>query len=438
MKAKLNQVRTFLQKDLWLLQPQRGIRELLVRVLRAAVLIVEGFMRSDVVLLAGALTFKVIFAVVPLLAVMLALFKGFGGMEKVGGEIKNFLLQYLTTRLHDQIVTQIDGFIQNVNATAIGVAGFLVLIYTALSLMGTMEHAFNRIWGIKKPRTLLRRFTVYWTILTVGPILISLSLTMSAFVQSRSLYVWLTEHVPFFGKFMLTFAPFVFGWLLFTALYIFMPNTRVEVVPAFIGAIAAGTTWELMKTLYVWYNTHVVTTHQIYGSLGALPVFLLWVYLSWIIVLFGAEVAFAAQHVKTYQREIEGGRISQIVRERVALLVCIKVAKPFTTGARPPTAEAMAAELNVAVRIVNEVVFQLTATGILREVATNGRDAGLVPGRDPANITVSDILQALRGFGDPCELPDGQQAQAVARLIEEAGSAARERLSRVTLKQLVD
>lgn len=438
MKAELNRVRTFLQKDLWLLQPQRGIRELAVRLLRASVLTVEGFVRSDVLLLAGALTFKVIFAIVPLLAVMLALFKGFGGMDKVAVEIKTFLLKYLTTSLHEQVVSQIDAFVQNVNATAIGVVGFLVLIYTALSLMGTMELAFNRIWGIKKPRALLRRFTVYWTLLTVGPILISISLTMSAFVQSRSLYVWLTEHVPFFGKFMLTVTPFVFGWLLFTALYIFMPNTRVEVTPAFIGAVAAGTTWELMKKLYVWYNTHVVTTHQIYGSLGALPVFLLWVYFSWIIVLFGAEVAFAAQHVKTYKREIEGGRISQAVREHLALLVCVKVARPFIAGAPPPTAESIAAELNAPVRIVNEIVFQLAATGILREVASNGRDEGLVPGRDPAGITVRDILQALRTFGDPCELPGDGPAQAVTRLIEEAASASNERLARVTLKELVD
>lgn len=430
-------IQAFFKRDIWLHKPESRIRRFGYHVLRMGVLTVEGSIRSDVFLLAAALTYQVVFALVPLLAVVLSMFKGFGGLSGVSGKAKDYLLRYITPEVGDKLVTTIDSFIGNINAAAIGVVGFLALVYTALSLMQTVEKTFNKIWGIKSPRPFFRRLMVYWTMLTVSPILLVASVAMTTFVQSNGLYAWLTKNVPYFGAATLTLTPFVFAWVLFTGVYLFMPNTRVQLRSAFIGALVAGTTWEAMKSLYVWYNTKVVTAYAFYGSLGSVPIFLLWIYLSWIIVLFGAEVAFAAQHVETYKREIDSVKVSHADRERLSLVVAILCVKPFESGQPPPTADAIASSMNAPVRVVHDILYELASKGILREVGLGGsKDPGYLPARNPEQLTARDVLQAVRSFGDEYALPAGDEASEAYRLIDEAEAHATDALSRVTLKAL--
>src|SRR6185295_12269846 len=208
---------TFVKRDLWLHLPEQRGPRFVYRALRMGVLIVEGFVKSDVFMLSAALTYQVIFALVPLLVVMLAVVKGVGGFSSVGGSVQEFLLKNILPRMGPppegaapggkDLASQIDEFIQKVNATAIGVVGALALLYTSISLLTSIEKVFNRIWGIKEHRTILRRFTVYWTFLTVSPILLAASLSMTGFVQSNGLYTWLTAHVPYFGKATLMITP---------------------------------------------------------------------------------------------------------------------------------------------------------------------------------------------------------------------------------------
>jgi DNA-binding IscR family transcriptional regulator len=194
-----------------------------------------------------------------------------------------------------------------------------------------------------------------------------------------------------------------------------------------------------MKTVYFWYNTHVVTNYKFYGSLGTIPVFLLWIYLSWIIVLFGAEVAFAAQHVNTYRREIEQTRLSAADRDRLALVVSIEVVRPFTAGARPPTGEEVALRLSSPVRIVNEILYELSSQGILRAVTLpDMKDAGYLPAKDPASTTARDVVAAVRNYGDQGALPPGERAEAVYRLLDQAEAVAMGPLQAVTLRDLAN
>ncbi len=437
VRSHWSRFRRFIERDLWLSLPEARGPRWAYRLLRMGVLIVEGFIKSEVFTLAAALTYQVTFAMVPLLVVMLAVFKGFGGMSKMGTQVQEYLLKNLTPEAGGDIVGKIEAFIQNVNATAIGVVGFAALLYTSLSLLTTIEKTFNKIWGIKTPRPLLRRFTVYWTFLTVSPLLLAASLSMTTVVTSNGLYDWLTTHVPMFGSITLRLTPFVMAWVMFAGFYIFMPNTRVRPGAAFIGGMVSGTVWEAMKTGYIWYNSHFLSTQKFYGSLGAIPIFLLWVYLSWIVVLFGAEVAFAVQHVNTYRREIEQLRLSAADRDRLALVVTVSIVQAFTKGEQPPTGEATAAKLNATVRAVNEVLFELSTQGILREVALPGRkEPGFVPAQDPGVMTAREVLAAVRTYGDGCPLPEGPATAAAYRLINEAEEQATASLSRVTIRQL--
>ncbi len=448
LRGQFARAKTFVKRDLWLHLPEQRGPRLLYRVLRMLVLIIEGFVKSDVFTLSAALTYQVIFALVPLLVVMLAVVKGVGGFSSVGGDVQNFLLKNILPKISTaptdgsqqggtDLAKQIDAFVSNVNATAIGVVGFIALLYTAISLLTSIEQAFNRIWGIKAHRPFLRRFIVYWAFLTLSPILLAASLSMTGFVQSNSLYVWLTTHVPYFGKATLLVTPYVVAWVMFTGFYVFMPNTRVHPGAAFVGALISGTAWEGMKTIYFWYNTHVLTNYKFYGSLGSIPVFLLWVYLSWIIILFGAEVAFAAQHVNTYKREIEQARLSAADRDRLALVVCVEIIRPFTRGEPPPSGEEVATCLNTPVRQVNEILYELSQQGILRAVTIPDRkDQGYLPARDPGVMSARDVVAAVRTFGDKTTLPVSPEAAKIYQLIERAEGDAMGPLAAVTMREL--
>jgi membrane protein len=448
LRHRVVQARSFVQRDLWLHLPDRPGLRLLYRALRMGVLIVEGFIQSDVFMLAAALTYQVIFALVPLLVVMLAVVKGVGGFSSIGSSVQKFLLDNILPKVsavpvggvdgkETDLAKQIDTFINNVNATAIGVVGFVALLYTSISLLTSIEKVINRIWGIQTHRTIGRRLIVYWAFLTMTPILLAASLSMTTFVQSNSLYVWLTNHVPFFGKATLLMTPYVVAWVLFTGFYIFMPNTRVHPGAAFMGALISGSAWEGMKTIYFWYNTHILTNYKFYGSLGTIPIFLLWVYLSWIIVLFGAEVAFAAQHVNTYKREIEQKKLSAADRDRLALVVCVEVVKPFINGEAPPSGEGVARALNAPVRAVNEILYELSSQGILRAVSLPDRkDHGYLPARDTAVLTARDVIEAVRRFGDPADLPEAPSLQPLYELIDHAEAEAMRPLSSVTVREL--
>ena len=447
LHGHVDRARTFVKRDLWLNLPEQRGPRFLYRAMRMCVLIVEGFIKSDVFMLSAALTYQVIFALVPLLVVMLAVVKGVGGFSSVGGSVQEFILKNILPRMGPppegtapggkDLAGQIDEFIQKVNATAIGVVGALALLYTSISLLTSIEKVFNRIWGIKEPRPILRRLTVYWTFLTLSPILLAASLSMTTFVTSNKLYSWLTAHVPFFGTAALVLTPYFVAWIMFTGFYVFMPNTRVHPGAALIGALISGTAWEGMKTVYFWYNTHFVSNYTFYGALGSIPIFLLWVYLSWIIVLFGAEVAFAAQHVNTYKREIEETRLSAADRDRLALVVCVEVVRPFIKGERPPAGEEVATCLNAPVRIVNEILYELSTQGILRSVTLPERkDPGYLPSRDPGVLTARDVIAAVRTFGDSMTLPSGPSAGPLYQLVDRAETDAMGPLSSVTLREL--
>jgi membrane protein len=447
-RRRVVQAQSFVQRDLWLHLPEKPGLRLAYRALRMGVLIVEGFIQSDVFMLSAALTYQVIFALVPLLVVMLAVVKGVGGFSSIGTNVQRFLLDNILPKVsaapvegtadkQTDLAHQIDQFINNVNATAIGVVGFVALLYTSISLLTSIEKVINRIWGIQTHRPIGRRLIVYWAFLTMTPLFLAASLSMTGFVQSNSLYLWLTTHVPFFGKATLLLTPFVVAWALFTSFYIFMPNTRVHPGAAFAGALISGSAWEGMKTIYFWYNTHVLTNYKFYGSLGTIPIFLLWVYLSWIIVLFGAEVAFAAQHVNTYKREIEQKKLSAADRDRLALVVCVEVVKPFIKGERPPSGEEVARRLNAPVRPVNEILYELSSQGILRAVTLPDRkDQGYLPARDTAVLTARDVLAAIRTFGDESDLPEGASVAPLYELVDHAEAEAMRPLSSVTIRDL--
>ncbi len=437
VRQRLDQARHFVQQGIWELEPAAlgALRAAIVYRVRLLVLVVEGTLRDQLLLRAAALTYKTVFALVPLLAVMLAFFKGFGGTETAGQKLRDAALDGVTPGLGHQVMEHLNSSISNIHAGAVGGIGILLLLYTAISLLTTVEESFNHIWGVKKGRTFFWRCIIYWGVITLGPVVFMTSLTATTFVESSGMMTWIRENIGVLNSGILFLMPFVFAWFGFAALYYFMPNTPVRWVSALAGGIVGGTLWELAKHAYVYYNASVLTTYQIYGVLGAIPLFFLWLYLSWTIVLFGSEFAFAHQNVKTYRREIDMAPPTPAAQTELALLSVLMIAREYVAGRDPVTLRRLSEALNVPVRFANDVLHRLGEAGLVREVAT--AETSYVPGRDIAAITVKQVMDSMRQAGANPAFATTDGNGMVKSLMARADQALDRELGDETIAKLV-
>ncbi|MDO8462486.1 MAG: YhjD/YihY/BrkB family envelope integrity protein, partial [Deltaproteobacteria bacterium] len=207
----------------------------------------------------------------------------------------------------DTAVTYLDQFIENFQAGAVGLIGFLLLILSTISVLTTIEQVLNNIWGVPKSRTFIRRFTSYWTIITIGPVLLGISLSVTGALQNNKL---INDILALSGaqKFLISKIPWLTTYCLFTALYLIMPNTKVRFRSAILGGVIGGSLWEIAKYGYTLYATQVVSNYKVYGSLGMVPIFLVWIYYTWLVVLIAAQIAYADQNVHSFGREKKSAR----------------------------------------------------------------------------------------------------------------------------------
>ena len=292
------QVRNFFSQTVWEIDTiaLSRWRRLLLYLARVGAIMVQGYGKNLLPVRATALAYTTLLSIVPFLAVAFSMFKAFGGMEKATEPIKAFILSNLTTGTGSAAVQYLDQFIENFRSGAVGLIGFVLLILSIIGVLASIEKAFNDIWGIPNTRPFIRRFTTYWTLITIGPIFLGISLSITGALQSNQL---VTQILSLSGaeKFLVGKIPWLVTWGLFTALYLVMPNIRVKVRAALLGGIFGGTLWEIAKYGYTLYAAKVVTQYKVYGSLGIVPIFLVWIYYTWLVVLLGAQLTYADQHV---------------------------------------------------------------------------------------------------------------------------------------------
>ncbi|MBI1909749.1 MAG: YihY family inner membrane protein [Deltaproteobacteria bacterium] len=291
-------MKTFFTQTLWEMDTPilRWYRRIPIYLARLVATVVKGYRQNKIPVRATALAYTTLISIVPFLAVTFSLFKAFGGLNQAMEPIKRFVLSNLATGTGDAAITYLDQFIENFRSGAVGLVGFMLLILSVISVLATIEQAFNDIWGIPKSRTFIRRFTSYWTIITIGPVLLGISLSLTGALQSSRL---VNDILSLSGaqRFLIAKIPWLVTFGMFTALYLIMPNTKVRVRSALLGGIIGGSLWEVAKWGYTLYATQVVSTYKVYGSLGMVPIFLVWIYYTWVVVLVGALVAFANEHL---------------------------------------------------------------------------------------------------------------------------------------------
>lgn len=422
---RLTRIVRFLTADIWRLQAHKlpPRRSLWVTRLRILLLAVRRFNLDKCALRASALTFYSLLSIVPVVALAFAVAKGFG-IEKTLGE-------QILARLpgNEEAAQKIIGFahslLEETKGGAIAGAGVALLLWTVIKLLGNIEKSFNDIWGITTPRSFGRRIADYLSVTMTCPILIIVASSATVLVATRAASV--IERLSFLGYLaaplllLLKLLPYVVIWIVFTFIYAFMPNTRVGMKSALWGGILAGTAYQLVQLAYVSFQIGVSKFGAIYGSFAALPLFLVWLELSWTIVLLGAEVSFAHQNVSTYEYEQDCLGVSHSFRRMVAVLVASRCVKAFLRGEEPLTAEDISRGLDAPVRLIRSVLSELTRARVLSEVCRAGRgEVAYEPALDVRQLTVAGVVKRLDDQGVSAvpiqESPDVQRLRdSIAR-----------------------
>jgi membrane protein len=427
----------------------------LLRKLRTSIhfvtLVVRGFVNNRCPLRAAALCYTTLLALVPLLAVVFSISKSFlqstsadlapkvidaivarvapqleyvpadGQAPGAGPMAKGHVV--VSTQARREVVDSIETFISNIDAGKLGTVGTILLALVAVRLLMTIEQTFNDIWGVPKGRSLWRKVVYYWTSITLGPIVLFGALAVTGTAEFSDALGRLAL-VPGFQRWLLHLAPYVILWAGFSFMYGLMPHTRVRLHAAVIGGVVGGTLWQLNSQLNTMYLSRVVTYSKIYGGLGIVPVFLLGLYFSWLIVLLGAQVSFAAQNVHLYMQQRASERMDQARRELLACRVVLQVCGSFLRGAGPPNTEALASRLRAPLQALNQLAHRLVEGGVLVEVADG--EGGLQPAHPPESITIADVLQVVRTNEDTSEeTPKRPTSEPVEQMLLELESVVR-------------
>jgi membrane protein len=292
-----------------------------------------------------------------------------------------------------KIARSINEFIQNTRSGTLGVTGSVLLIFAAISLLTRIEDTFNDIWGVARGRGWFTRIVLYWGVISLAPLLLIFALGLSTGPHLEGTKKFLST-MPFAGAVIFRFLPVVVLCITFALFYMMMPNTRVHWRAALVGGVVGGILWHLNNVVSVLYVSRVVTHSKIYGSLGMVPVLMIGLYFSWLILLFGAQVAYAFQNRASYLEERQIEHVNQRGREFVSLRLMTCIGQRFVRGEPPVNVLEMSAQLCVPTKLIQQIMHTLCAARLAVEVA--GAETAYTPARPLETITCYDILLAMR------------------------------------------
>ncbi len=402
-------------------EEERGARWV-TRMIRSAPGAVQTALRmlggEIVQLRAMALTYISLFALVPGLVVAFSVVQAFTGMERISTRLHEFLIENLAVGARATIEPYLDRFVQNAHVTSAGLVGGALLVWSSVSLFQNVDAALNDIWGVRRRRSLAQQATIYWVGMTLGPLLLAGSVMLGQLTRNALAG---TQALVTVGSALLT-------CLFFSLAYFIVPNTKVRLRNAAAGGLVAGLAWELAKWGYATFVARSVRYSAIYGSVAAVPIFLLWLYVSWAILLFGARLAFVFQYASSFR---EGGHAgSRTGKEITAGRAMFAIARAFDQGAAPPDAGEVAMQLGMSADDASDAILALRNAGL----AVMLGDGGLIPARPLERITLLDVRRALSGV----EPPPPRGAGVVTAIVRGVEDEAAERLAETSFRVLCD
>lgn len=392
----------FITYDIWRITENEvsGLKRLYIFLVKTIILAIRGFKREGLQTKASALTYSTLLAIVPLLAVVVGVASGFGLRETVRESVYSYFPG------HRNELGQAFDFADNYLSMAqgglfIGI-GLILLLYTVVSLISTIEGTFNDIWQVKKSRSWHRKITDYLALFVILPAMLTISSGLSLFLTTISNsflneYVFLTP----VADALLNVAPYVITSLFFTVLYMLVPNTKVRFLNALAAGVITGFAFQIFQFIYISGQIWVSKYNAIYGSFAALPLLLLWLQVSWLLCLFGAEIAYASQNVKKFSFDRDSRNISRRYKDFLTVLVASLIVKRFEKGEGSYTADEISDANRIPIRLTTDILYLLTELDIITEVRveTDERIIHYQPALDINKISVGFLLRKIDEHG---------------------------------------
>jgi len=404
-----------------------------LRVLRFPAALVRDWLSGEINVRAMSLAYTTLLSLVPLMVFSFSILKGFGAhrdLELVLGEFFR-PLGSAATQLTDSIMQ----FVRNMRSGVVGSIGLIFLIYTVISTIQKVEDSFNFVWRVTQARSLARRFIEYMSVMIVGPILLGLALGLMAAAQNSPIAQWLNALVPLawtlslLGKFL----PYAIVAIVFTFMYWFIPNTRVKLSAAFFGGLTAGIIWALVGKVFTTFILYSSQLMAVYTGFAIVLTTLIWVYVSWLILLIGAQLAFYLQHPQYLRHGQSIIELNAAAQEQVALTVMYLIGRDYAAGNTYWTGDRLADELDIPGTALAPVIGCLERTGLI--VATE-KDQ-FVPNRALDGIQLIAVLDAVRTLQSGRLAVSVRGAAPADAALAEVHAAMQEKLAGRTLKDLI-
>jgi len=365
---------------------------------RLAIVLFRDVMTGGLTLWAMSLVYTTLLSMVPLLALSFSVLKAFGVHNRIEPMLQDLLAplgaqgQEITSRLVE--------FIDHMNVGVLGSVGLALLIYTVVSLMEKIEESFNSIWHVTQLRRLGERYSRYLSVLLIGPILIFSAVGITAVALNSDIVKEVLAFGPF-GNLVLAISklmPYALVIGAFTFFYVFIPNARVRLAPALVGGIAGGILWQSAGWAFALFVASSTRYAAIYSSFAILVLFLIWLYVSWLILLFGADISFYLQHPEYLYTTPGEPQLSNRMRERLALAVMSHIASHFVEGRAPWTLQQLTHRLGIPMHAVNAVLGALEGGGLL--IRSHDDPPAYLPARDLADVSIAELISAIRTAGE--------------------------------------
>jgi len=394
----------FFKYDLWSLDLSKKpwTKAFLFRQLRIWVLAIRGFIKDKCALHASALTYYSLLSIVPVVALIFGISKGFGTHDSIKEVLEEELAAH--KEVIEWIVSQADSLLSITSTGLVTAIGIVLLLWTALKVLSNIEETLNAIWGVKRSRTLIRKFSDYLSIMIIGPLIFFFSSSLAVYLASEvtdlTQKTELAQLVNPVVYYLIELTPVFLIWILFTLMFMIIPNTKVNFRAAILGAIFSGTLYHWVQLFYIDFQIGATRYSTVYGTFAALPLFLIWLQVSWFIVLFGAELTYAFQHISTFIFEKESGNISNFNKKILALHITWVIIKNFEKGDRPLTEREIASRVKISSNLVHEIVTHLHEAGVISQVIRGRKRAmAFQPAQDIKLITIATVLNALDIYG---------------------------------------
>lgn len=388
----------FLRYEIWQISDYElpAFRRRFYRFIKTIILAIRGFVVDNMYIRASALVYSILFAIIPLFALVVAIAKGFGFDKVIEDSLEGTLVGQA------QVIPTILDFVSRYLKAAqggifIGV-GLIILLTSVMSLFRQIEKAFNTVWQVKKQRPFNRQLSTYLSSVLIIPFLIIFSSGLSIFFNSKISHSYIYDVLTPVLRFGIKFTPYVVNFVVFSVLYLVIPNTRVKISNAVIAGLVAGTLFQLFQLLYIHGQNFLSRYNVVYGGFAAIPLLFIWLQISCLIVLFGAEISYASQNVQNFEYEFDTNHISTRYKNFLILFITYIIVKQFETQQQALTADEIAHRYRLPLRIVNQLISKLVEVSLIVEVVT-GKKITYVPAFDIHQLTVNILFNKLDNNG---------------------------------------